>query len=162
MALNVSRDVAVATGKTVTAASGSTTRLLGAVTLVNEDWPSTAGTTGQILYVASGGALGWKSEAAAATTFTPATVSDDYTVEASVDVVLVTAAPVTVTLPAVAAAGNKFITVADSGGNATAANPITIAAADGEFILGASSFPITSAYNTVKLFNNGDTRWLLG
>lgn len=162
MSLNVGRDVTVSADRTITASLGSSTRLLGSVVLVHEEWPSVAGSVGQILYVRSDGALDWKSEATAATSFTPVTVSEDYTVVPSVNVVLVAAAPVSITLLDIATAGNKFITIVDSGGNATISNPIVINAASGEFILGSDSYAITSAYNSVKLFNDGDTRWFLG
>lgn len=161
MALSIGRDVTIQSGNTVTASAGSTTTLTGDVTIKGVSWPSASGSTGQVLRLSDASTLGYATLSATATYTRTNVTTSSYTILASDEVILVDfAGIVSLTLPAVSSAQDKYYAIVDAGGNA-GSNTITITPDGSDTIVGQGSFSLTQNYNSIKLVHDGTSKWFL-
>lgn len=162
-ALTLDRDVSVPTGRAINGSAGSSATLAGTNTLNGVQWPSTAGSTGQVLCLQSSSQAQWANAASGANTYSRQVVTDaTHTVLTSAPIVIVKrSAGCTVTLPAVTSATDIYYIVADGSGGISTASPIVIAADGSDTIMGAATYEIRAPYNAVKLVHDGVSLWLL-
>lgn len=132
----------------------------GSLTVYGLAWPSTSGSLGDVLSVGTSPSLRW---APPVTTYTRQLVTtSSFTMSSSATVCIVQRpdAITTITLPAIASAGNFYYMIADDGGSFAEDTYISVGCAEGETIAGESEWRIYGAYNSVRFFNNGTNNWL--
>lgn len=161
MALSIGRDITIESGNTVTASAGSTTTLLGDVNIKGVAWPSSSGSTGQVLQLSDSSTLGYATNSATATYTRKTVTTATHTIMASDEVILVNyAGAVTLTLPAVSSAEDKYYVIIDISGEAET-NNITINAAGEDTIVGEDSFVLAQNYNSITLVHDDISGWFL-